>query len=107
MTVSTPASREADRITRRTKTQTDDVLRASAQAHMDARQERLEAYVRSLQVAIEGSRSLQETARLQVTLAQAQRDATAAAHRRVPRAGTSAASLVARALPPTTSTPAG
>ena len=88
MTISTQASRDASRLERRTRAgrPTEDSLRAAAQQHMDARQQRLEDYVASLQLALDASPTDDLSARIADRLAQAQKDAHAAARRRIPQA---------------------
>jgi hypothetical protein len=88
LTISTQASRETSRLERRTRAgrPTDDSLRAAAQEHMDARQQRLEDYVTSLQIALEASPTDDMSVRIADRLAQAQKDAHAAARRRIPQA---------------------
>jgi hypothetical protein len=98
MTISTPASREASRLQRRSKVERDETLRDQAQGHQDARRLRLEAYVESLRIAVSASPGREQTARLERQLAGAQRDVAAASHTRVPRAGASPTVLAARAL---------
>ncbi len=64
---------------------TDASRRADAQAHMDARQARLQAYADSLAAALAAGPRDDRRAELESQLAQTQRDVLAAARRRVPR----------------------
>ena len=98
MTISTPASREASRLQRRSTVERDETQRDQAQGHQDARRLRLEAYVESLRAAVSASPGLEQTARLERQLASARRDVVAASQNRVPRAGASPTVLAARAL---------
>lgn len=84
MTVVTQATREAQRIQRRAGTQSDEVLRDASLAHQEARRGRLQAYVDSLQAALDASPTSAQAVRLADRLALATRDALAAARRRVP-----------------------
>ena len=77
---------------------TDESRRVEAQAHLDARQARLQAYADSLEAALAAGPVDERRAQLENQLAQARRDVRAASRRRVPQAK--------RAPPPTEAPPA-
>ena len=92
---------------RRAGAPTPDALRAASQQHMDARQQRLEAYADSLQSALDANPTGEQSGRLELRLAQARKEAHDAGRRRVPRgAAPSAIAPTAPAEPtaPVTST---